>query len=71
MLTACSSCSTPIVTADSLAGVAIVLQVPPVGWNFPTMGGLVLRGGHVEPTTKPKPGEVCYVAHAGFLCKPK
>ena len=52
-------------------GVAIVLQVPPVGWNFPTMGGLVLRGGHVEPTTKPKPGEVCYVAHAGLLCKPK
>ena len=69
MPTPCPTCSTPIVTATSLACEPIVLQIPPVGWNFKSLDGMVLRDGHVEPTTKPKPGEEVYVTHRQ-LCKP-
>ena len=68
MLTPCPTCQTPIVTADSLAGVELTLQAPPRGWDGKTFGGFVIRGGVAQITTKYEPGESRYVAHRP-LCK--
>lgn len=64
----CPSCSREILTAPSLGGVEIELQVPPPGWDHRTMGGFVIRAGHAEPTTKPKAGETLYVPHRS-ICR--
>jgi len=59
----CPSCSAPIVTADSLAGVRLDLQVPAKGWDQKNLGGFVITNGVAIHTTKPKPDDVLYVPH--------
>lgn len=63
MLTPCSSCQTPIVTADSLAGVRLDLQSPPRGWDQKNLGGFVIENGIARHTTKPTADDVLYVPH--------
>ena len=68
MLTPCPSCQTPIVTADSLAGVRLDLQLPGKGWNQKDLGGFVIQNGVAMHKQKPADGETLYVPHRP-LCR--
>ena len=68
MLTPCPSCQTPIVTADSLAGVRLDLQIPGKGWDSRNLGGFVIENGVAMHKQKPAEGETLYVPHRP-LCR--
>lgn len=68
-MTPCPSCSAPILSAPSLGGVEIVLELAPRGWGCKRSGALVVRAGLATVTTTPAAGEAVYRAHAPWCGK--
>lgn len=59
----CPSCSTPILSAPSLGGVEIELQLADPKRDPKTAPTICIRGGLALVVTKPEPVETRYVAH--------
>lgn len=59
----CPSCSTPILSAPSLGGVEIVLQLADPKRDPKSAATICIRGGLALVVTTPEVGETKYVAH--------
>ena len=63
-MTPCPSCSAPVLTAPSLGGVEIVLQLADPKRDPRSAAIICIRDGLALVVTTPEPGERRYVAHA-------
>lgn len=68
-MTPCPSCSAPILTAPSLGGVEIWLQLTDPMRDRKQAPIICIRQGLALVVTKPEPGETRYVAHKPFCGK--